>query len=142
MDPIFWGRQPFGMSRPAIHQSVTLKEDALAAAKDLIGCTVASKPRSLAAPHLSGPAIAGLVSCRQSGKEEGHAQTGPAARSSRHSAVRRRYRLRRRAIDSVPFSSLVTGRASRSLTGEDFRPHEVEEMGRRLWARHLEMRKK
>jgi hypothetical protein len=27
-------------------------------------------------------------------------------------------------------------------TGEDFRPHEVEEMARRLWARHLEARKK
>jgi len=26
--------------------------------------------------------------------------------------------------------------------GEDFRPHEVEEMARRLWARHLEARKK
>jgi hypothetical protein len=27
-------------------------------------------------------------------------------------------------------------------SGDDFRPHEVEEMGRRLWARHLEVRKK
>jgi hypothetical protein len=27
-------------------------------------------------------------------------------------------------------------------TGDDPRPHEVEEMGRRLWARHLEVRKK
>jgi hypothetical protein len=26
--------------------------------------------------------------------------------------------------------------------GEDFRPHEVEEMARGLWARHLEARKK
>jgi hypothetical protein len=27
-------------------------------------------------------------------------------------------------------------------TGEDFRPHEVEDMARRLWARHLDEKKR
>jgi len=27
-------------------------------------------------------------------------------------------------------------------TGADFRPHEVEEMARRVWARHLKLRKR
>jgi len=30
----------------------------------------------------------------------------------------------------------------RFTAGEDFRPHEVEDMARRLWARHLEEKKR
>ena len=39
--------------------------------------------------------------------------------------------------------TIIRGRLGDKLeTGEDFRPHEVEEMARRLWARHVEARKK
>jgi hypothetical protein len=45
--------------------------------------------------------------------------------------------------DSATDGTVIRGRLGDELeTGEDFRPHEVEEMARRLWARHLEARKK
>jgi hypothetical protein len=45
--------------------------------------------------------------------------------------------------DSPTDGTIIRGRLGDKLeTGEDFRPHEVEEMARRLWARHLEARKK
>ena len=45
--------------------------------------------------------------------------------------------------DSPTDGTIIRGRLGAKLeTGDDFRPHEVEEMGRRLWARHLEVRKK
>ena len=45
--------------------------------------------------------------------------------------------------DSPTDGTIVRGRSGDKLeSGDDFRPHEVEEMARRLWARHLEARKK
>ena len=45
--------------------------------------------------------------------------------------------------DSPTDGTVIRGRLDNKLEAEeDFRPHEVEEMGRRLWARHLEVRKK
>jgi hypothetical protein len=45
--------------------------------------------------------------------------------------------------DSPTDGTVIRGRLGDELeTGEDFRPHEVEEMARRLWARHLEARNK
>jgi hypothetical protein len=45
--------------------------------------------------------------------------------------------------DSPTDGTIIRGRLGDKLeTGEDFRPHEVEEMAGRLWARHLEARKK
>ena len=45
--------------------------------------------------------------------------------------------------DSPTDGTVIRGRLGDKLeAGDDFRPHEVEEMARRLWARHLEARKK
>jgi hypothetical protein len=45
--------------------------------------------------------------------------------------------------DSPTDGTVIRGRLGNKLEAEeDFRPHEVEEMARRLWARHLEARKK
>jgi len=45
--------------------------------------------------------------------------------------------------DSPTDGTIIRGRLGDKLeTGEDFHPHEVEVMARRLWARHLEARKK
>jgi hypothetical protein len=45
--------------------------------------------------------------------------------------------------DSPTDGTVINGRLGDKLeTGEDFRANDVEEMARRLWARHLEARKK
>jgi len=45
--------------------------------------------------------------------------------------------------DSPTDGTVIRGRLGDKLErGEDFRPHEIEEMARRLWAQHLEARKK
>ena len=45
--------------------------------------------------------------------------------------------------DSPTDGTVIRGRLGNKLEAEeDFRPHEVEEMARRLWTRHLEARKK
>ena len=44
--------------------------------------------------------------------------------------------------ESPTDGTVIMGRLGEKLeTGEDFRPHEVEEIARRLWAGHLETRK-